>query len=119
MARTLVNVSATIFALMMIVRALFTYIYPGKLPFSIAIIDWLIVIAGSGAAISSIFCFIKKTLSRHCRISSYVQHCLLCDYPYWICNFKVHTGLSNIAFDHGYRNARWNGMVDTMHNVRC
>ncbi|MBC8824436.1 DUF4760 domain-containing protein, partial [Escherichia coli] len=54
MARTLVNVSATIFALMMIVRALFTYIYPGKLPFSIAIIDWLIVIAGSGAAISSI-----------------------------------------------------------------
>lgn len=62
MARTLVNVSATIFALMMIVRALFTYIYPGKLPFSIAIIDWLIVIAGSGAAISSIFCFIKNAI---------------------------------------------------------
>lgn len=60
MARTLVNVSATIFALMLIVRALFTYIYPGKLPFNLAIIDWLVVIAGSGAAISSIFCFIKK-----------------------------------------------------------
>lgn len=60
MARTLVNVSATIFALMLIVRALFTYIYPGRLPFNLAIIDWLVVIAGSGAAISSIFCFIKK-----------------------------------------------------------
>ena len=60
MARIIVNISTTVFTLMLLFRALFTYIYPNTLPFDIAIIDWLVVASGSGAAISSIFCFIRK-----------------------------------------------------------
>lgn len=60
MARIIANISATVFTLMLLFRALFTYIYPDTLPFDIAIIDWLVVASGSGAAISSIFCYIKN-----------------------------------------------------------
>ena len=60
MARVIVIVCITLFSVMMLARGLYTYIYPGSLPFDMAILDWLLVASGAGAGISSIFCFIKK-----------------------------------------------------------
>lgn len=60
MARVIVVVCTTIFFIMMLARWMYTYIYPGTLPFNMAILDWLLVASGAGASISAIFCFIKK-----------------------------------------------------------
>ncbi|WP_435927548.1 DUF4760 domain-containing protein [Dryocola sp. BD613] len=59
-AKTLVSITTTLFVVMMIIRSVFTLIYPKALPFNMAIIDWLVVGAAAAAAISSIFCFIQK-----------------------------------------------------------
>lgn len=60
MAKTIVNVSTTAFSLLLFTRALYTYVWPNQLPFNLAIVDWLVVGSGSAAAISALYCFIKK-----------------------------------------------------------
>ncbi len=60
MARVIVIICCTLFAVMMLARGMYTYIFPGTLPFKMDILDWMLVASGAGASISTIFCFIKK-----------------------------------------------------------
>lgn len=56
----MILISSTLLAVLGLFRALFTFVYPGTLPFSISILDFFMVCSGTGTLVSSIFCFIKK-----------------------------------------------------------
>lgn len=60
MASRMVIITCTLFVIMLLVRGLYTFVFPGTIPFSMDIIDFLIVASGAGSLVSSIFCFISK-----------------------------------------------------------
>lgn len=60
MSKVFIGVFIALFVAACTIRALFTWAYPGTLPFDIAIIDWLIVIFGAASSIHLIYRFIAK-----------------------------------------------------------
>lgn len=58
--KNLIGAFVTVFFVSLLLRVLFTYLYPGTLPFNIQIIDWSLVISVALAIISSLYYTVKK-----------------------------------------------------------